>query len=108
VDGPRAALPVAQAAPFVGANGCDVVAWAGSPDPGAELAQALPGEVALVGGDRLLDPDFLDDGGVAAEGSRAICACAGVSTSTDPEAMRFIQDYQSEFGTAPGPYAVET
>jgi hypothetical protein len=30
-----------------------------------------------------------------------------VSTSTDLAAQRFIQDYQSEFGLPPGPYAVE-
>jgi branched-chain amino acid transport system substrate-binding protein len=103
---PAATLDPAEAPPFAEANGCDAVAWAGSPDPGAELARALPDGVAILGGDRLLDPDFLDAGS-AAEGARAACACADLSLSTDPEAMRFIQDYQSEFGTAPGPYAVE-
>jgi len=90
----------------VTATGCDAVAWAGSPDPGAELAQRLPAAVAIVGGDRLLDPDFLDAGS-AAEGARAGCACTDLSTSTDPAVLGFIQDYQSEFGTAPGPFAVE-
>ncbi len=63
--------------------------------------------VAFVGGDRLLDPDFLSTAGTAAEGAFALCACANVSTSTDLAARRFIQDYQSEHGVAPGAYAVE-
>ncbi|HEX5951373.1 MAG TPA: hypothetical protein VFZ96_10240, partial [Actinomycetota bacterium] len=33
--------------------------------------------------------------------------CVDVSTSFDLAAQRFIQDYQSEFGLPPGPYAVE-
>jgi branched-chain amino acid transport system substrate-binding protein len=63
--------------------------------------------LAFVGGDRLLDPDFLSTAGTAAEGSFALCACANVSTSTELAARRFIQDYQSEHGVAPGAYAVE-
>jgi len=104
---PAATPDPAEAKSTVTATGCDAVAWAGSPDPGAELARTLPAAVALVGGDRLLDPDFLDAGS-SAEGTRAGCACTNLSTSTDPTVMGFIQDYQSEFGTAPGPYAVES
>ena len=65
------------------------------------------GRLAFIGGDRLLDPDFLSAAGTAAEGSFALCACANVSTSTELAARRFIQDYQSEHGVAPGAYAVE-
>jgi branched-chain amino acid transport system substrate-binding protein len=97
----------AEASSFVQQERCDAVAWAGSPDPGAELARALAPAIGLVGGDRLLDPDFLDAGS-AADGARAVCACADLSTSIDPASTRFIQDYQSEFGTAPGAYAVES
>jgi branched-chain amino acid transport system substrate-binding protein len=103
---PSAILHPAETGPFVAENECDAVAWAGSPDAGAEVTRSLPDGVAVVGGDRLLDPDFLDAGS-AAEGARAVCACVDLSTSIDPAAMRFIQDYQSEFGSAPGPYAVE-
>jgi branched-chain amino acid transport system substrate-binding protein len=96
------------AADVVGETGCDVVIWAGGPDSGAESAHALrPLGVTFVGGDRLLDPDFLSTAGTAAEGAFALCACANVSTSTDLAARRFIQDYQSEHGVAPGAYAVE-
>jgi Periplasmic binding protein len=96
------------AADVVGETGCDVVIWAGGPDSGAESAHALrPLGVTFVGGDRLLDPDFLSTAGTSAEGAFALCACANVSTSTELAARRFIQDYQSEHGVAPGAYAVE-
>jgi len=88
--------------------GCDVVIWAGGPNAGAEAVRALQQlDVAFVGGDRLLDPDFLSTAGPAAEGAFAICSCANVSTSTELAARRFIQDYQSEHGVAPGAFAVE-
>ncbi len=64
-------------------------------------------DVAFIGGDRLLDPDFLSTAGSAAEAAVALCACANVSTSTELAARRFIQDYQSEHGVAPGAFAVE-
>ena len=96
------------AADVVGETGCEVVIWAGGPDSGAESAHVLqPLGVTFVGGDRLLDPDFLSTAGIAAEGAFALCACANVSTSTELAARRFIQDYQSEHGVAPGAYAVE-
>jgi hypothetical protein len=96
------------AAEVVGETGCDLVIWAGGPDAGSQAARGLGQlEVAFVGGDRLLDPDFLSTAGTAADGAFALCACANVSTSTDLAARRFIQNYQSEHGVAPGAYAVE-
>jgi len=96
------------AAAVAGEAGCDVVIWAGGPNAGAEAVRALQRlDVAFIGGDRLLDPDFLSTAGSAAEGAVALCACANVSTSTELAARRFIQDYQSEHGVAPGAFAVE-
>jgi hypothetical protein len=96
------------AAAAAGEAGCDVVIWAGGPNAGAEAVRALQRlDVAFIGGDRLLDPDFLSTAGSAAEGAVALCACANVSTSTELAARRFIQDYQSEHGVAPGAFAVE-
>lgn len=96
------------AAAVIGEAGCDVVIWAGGPNAGGEAVRALQRlDVAFVGGDRLLDPDFLSTAGSAAEGAVALCACANVSTSTELTARRFIQDYQSEHGVAPGAFAVE-
>jgi branched-chain amino acid transport system substrate-binding protein len=103
---PVTATDPEEAAAFAREAGCDVVAWAGSPDAAVELADVLPG-VRIVGGDRLLDRDFRADVGPEEEGTFAACACVDVSTSLDPAVLRFFQDYQSEFGTAPGAYAVE-
>ena len=88
--------------------GCTTVIWAGGPDAGAAAARVLrPAGVTFIGADRLLDPDFLSGAGSEAEGSFALCACSTVSASTDLAARRFIQDYQSQHGVAPGAYAVE-
>jgi ABC-type branched-subunit amino acid transport system substrate-binding protein len=87
---------------------CGVVVWAGDGLGGARLALALDGSgIAIVGGSGFLDPDFLEDAGVSAEGVVSSCSCADVSTSLDLAAQRFIQDYQSEYGSPPGPFAVE-
>jgi hypothetical protein len=99
---PAAATEVAAVA------GCTTVIWAGGPDGGAAAARILRSAgVTFIGADRLLDPDFLSGAGTEAEGSFALCACSTVSTSTELAARRFIQDYQSQHGVAPGPYAVE-
>jgi ABC-type branched-subunit amino acid transport system substrate-binding protein len=101
IDGPGAAAEA----------GCGVVVWTGHAVGGAELATALAsseGETpVLVGGPALRDPRFQELAGDAAEGTISVCSCADVSTSLELAAQRFIQDYQSEFGSPPGPYAVE-
>src|SRR5215211_869271 len=57
-----------SAAAAVTGAGCDVVIWAGGPTAGAEAARAVQRlDVAFIGGDRLLDPDFLSTAGPAAE-----------------------------------------
>jgi ABC-type branched-subunit amino acid transport system substrate-binding protein len=89
-------------------SGCGVVVWAGDGLGGAQLALELDGtRIRMVGGSGLRDPDFLEDAGRSAEGVLSICSCADVSTSLDLAAQRFIQDYQSEYGSPPGPFAVE-
>lgn len=112
----RATVPEAQpdvvaAAEAVGAAGCGVVLWGGDGSLGAALRRQLVEEhrrrVVFVGSDRLRDRGYLDAVGGAGEGTIAICPCVDLSTSTDLAAQRFIQDYQSEFGLPPGPYAVE-
>ena len=90
---------------------CWTVVWTGDGIGGAELAVSIedapPPSPILIGGPGLREPDFLGDAGTAAEGVMAFCSCADVSTALGLGAQRFIQDYQSEFGTPPGPYAVE-
>lgn len=94
----------------IAASGCGVVVWTGDATEGAELATELAGvprPPVLVGGPRLREPAFLDLAGPAAEGAVAICQCADVTTSLDLAAQRFVQDYQSRFGSTPGPGAAE-
>jgi ABC-type branched-subunit amino acid transport system substrate-binding protein len=91
--------------------GCGLIVWTGTGVGGAALASSLedapsPSPI-LIGGPGLREPDFLGEAGAAAEGAVAFCSCADVSTALGLGAQRFIQDYQSEFGTPPGPYAVE-
>jgi ABC-type branched-subunit amino acid transport system substrate-binding protein len=90
------------------AAGCGVVVWTGEGIGGAGLVLDLDGTtIAVVGGSGLLDADFIEDAGSSAEGVLSVCSCADVSTSLDLVAQRFIQDYQSEYGSPPGPFAVE-
>lgn len=92
-------------------TGCGIVVWPGDGAGGAALASSLEGapppSPILIGGPGLREPDFLGEAGKAAEGAVAFCSCADVSTALGLGAQRFIQDYQSEFGTPPGPFAVE-
>jgi hypothetical protein len=86
---------------------CGVVVWTGDGAGAASFAVALDAEVRLVGGPGLRDGDFIEDSGASAEGALSVCSCADVSSSLDLAARRFIQTFQSENGTAPGPYALE-
>jgi branched-chain amino acid transport system substrate-binding protein len=108
---PEVAVTEVEGAAGARTAGCGAVVWTGGAVGGAGLAIALAstdGEVpVIVGGPSLLDTRFLELAGEAAEGTIAVCSCADVSTSLGLAAQRFIQDYQSEFGSAPGPYAVE-
>ena len=106
-DGLARLLVRALSSPVVApADGCVAVVWAGSASA-ASAALALAPDTPTLGGERLLDPAFLDEAGSSAQGLLVTCSCADLSTSTDLAARRFIQDYQSDYGLAPGPFAVE-
>jgi ABC-type branched-subunit amino acid transport system substrate-binding protein len=105
-----ARVPVADAstAGAIAAAGCGVVALAGDPAAAAATVAALERPRPLViGGPELREPTFLDDAGPAARGVEAVCGCADLSTSLALRAQRFIQDFQSQYGRAPGAGAVE-
>ncbi|HJU57863.1 MAG TPA: hypothetical protein VJ774_03925 [Actinomycetota bacterium] len=105
---PEDVIEPGDVADVVAERGCQTVVWGGGPDAAVDAVVALDrADARLVGGDRLLDHDFLAEASESAEGTRAFCPCADVSTSTAFAARRFIQDYQSEFGSAPAAYAVE-
>jgi branched-chain amino acid transport system substrate-binding protein len=86
---------------------CGVVVWSGDGLGAAAIAVGLDADVRLIGGPGLRDGDFIEDAGASAEGALSVCSCADVSNSLDFAARRFIQTFQSENGTAPGPYALE-
>ncbi|MGH2526627.1 MAG: ABC transporter substrate-binding protein, partial [Actinomycetota bacterium] len=86
---------------------CGVVVWSGDGLGAAAIAVGLDADVRLIGGPGLRDGDFIEDAGASAEGALSVCSCADVSNSLDLAARRFIQTFQSENGTAPGPYALE-
>lgn len=91
-------------------EGCHILYWGGGGTEGgvitAELAEA-GGEVALVGADPLIGEPFLLSADGAGEGTVATCSCVDVSIDTDLDAQRFVQDYQSKYGSPPSAYAVE-
>jgi branched-chain amino acid transport system substrate-binding protein len=86
---------------------CGVVVWSGYGLGAAAIAVGLDADMRLIGGPGLRDGDFIEDAGASAEGALSVCSCADVSSSLDLAARRFIQTFQSENGTAPGPYALE-
>jgi hypothetical protein len=86
---------------------CGVVVWSGDGLGAAAIAVGLDADVRLIGGPSLRDGDFIEDAGAAAEGALSVCSCADLSNSLDLAARRFIQTFQSENGTAPGPYSLE-
>jgi hypothetical protein len=86
---------------------CGVVVWSGDGRGAAAIAVGLDADVRLIGGPGLRDGDFIEDAGASAEGVLSVCSCTDVSNSLDLAARRFIQTFQSENGTAPGPYALE-
>jgi branched-chain amino acid transport system substrate-binding protein len=104
-DGPE--LVAAQ----VEAAGCGAVVWGGYASQGALLRHQLVEvglrDVAFVGADGLKDETFPAVTGAAGNGTVAACPCVDLTTSTRFAAQRFIQDYQSDFGLPPGPYAAE-
>jgi branched-chain amino acid transport system substrate-binding protein len=100
----------ASVASSVDEAACGVVVWGGSSSDAALLRHSLLEvgvRATLAGGDAMKDSTYLSVAGPSGRGSIAVCACVDLSTSTDLAAQRFVQDYQSQFGLSPGPFAVE-
>lgn len=82
-------------------SGADVFFWgAYSPEAGKILTQArakgFKGQ--FLGADGSKDEVFLKGAGTNAEGARLLCPCADVTTSDDPIAEKFVEDYSREEG----------
>jgi len=91
--------------------GCGVVVWGGYSTAAVQLRLALDvaglSDVVLVGSDALKDDDYVDAAGQAGEGTIVSCPCADLNTSGSINAQRFVQDFQTKYGTPPRVYAAE-
>ena len=91
--------------------GCRTVAWTGFDLDAAALRLGLDAAglsaVRLVGGQGMKGDLYLTETGLSGSGTVVSCPCVDVATSTELAARTFIHDYQFEFGSVPGPYAVE-
>ena len=92
-------------------SGCGLVAWTGF-GPGASslrtgLTEAGPVPLALVGSSAMKTELYLTTTDGAGDGTIVTCACVDLGSSTQPEARRFIHDFQSRFGSPPGVFGAE-
>ena len=87
-------------------TGCGVVGWTGS-GLGATLlrtgmTEAGLASVPVLGSSAMKTDAYLSTTAGAGDGTIVTCACVDLGSSTRPEARRFIHDFQSQYGTAPG------
>lgn len=90
-------------------NGANVIFFGGTSSNGggklrAQMASAgLGGNISFMGGDGIVDNQFLTDAGSAGAGSYGALASADVSKLSS--AAPFATAYQSAYGSAPGTYS---
>ncbi len=92
-------------------TGCGVVGWTGS-GLGATLlrtgmTEAGLASVPVFGSGGMKTDAYLSTTAGAGDGTIVTCACVDLGSSTRPDARRFIHDFQSQYGTAPGVDAAE-
>jgi len=92
-------------------SGCGLVAWTGF-GPGATLlrsglTEAGSASLPLVGSSAMKSESYLSTTAGAGDGTIVTCACVDLSSSTRPEARRFIHDFQSRYGSPPGVFGPE-
>jgi ABC-type branched-subunit amino acid transport system substrate-binding protein len=92
-------------------TGCGVVGWTGS-GLGATLlrtgmTQAGLASVPVLGSAGMKTDAYLSTTAGAGDGTIVTCGCVDLGSSTRPDARRFIHDFQSQYGTAPGVDAAE-
>jgi branched-chain amino acid transport system substrate-binding protein len=88
-------------------QGCHTLVWTGGAVEAATILEEAGGALKILGSDRLINEGFPESAGDAADGTVATCPCGDISSSTDLEVQRFVQEYQSRYGTAPSAYAAE-
>ena len=107
---PLSDVSAAGGAEAVRRAGCGVVLWTGYGIQAAALRTRLAASgasVDLLGTDAAKTDTYLAEAGRAADGTVVSCACVDVTTSARLEAQRFVNAFQFDIGTSPGPYAVE-
>ncbi|HEX5937260.1 MAG TPA: hypothetical protein VFZ75_06170 [Actinomycetota bacterium] len=102
-----ASLATAEAvAARIDEAGCPVLAWIGSAPAAAGVLDAGVDPPTVVATSRVRTAEGLALAGPGQD-VRAVCVCADVSLSLDPEMQRFVHDLQAESGSPPGAYTVE-
>ncbi len=111
VDAEALEAGVSELAANVRKTGCETVAWTGFDVDAAALRAELDAagltKVRVVGGQGVKDDLYTSKTGLAGSGTVVSCPCVDVTTRTELSARTFVHDYQFEFGSVPGPYAVE-
>jgi hypothetical protein len=107
VDPDQAATAAAVAARLA-RFGCRVVVWTGGADALDLLVEAAPEVRTVVATSRTKTEGGIGVG-VTHPARRlvTVCACADIALSRRPDLRRFVHDYQTESGSAPGPFAIE-
>jgi branched-chain amino acid transport system substrate-binding protein len=111
----RVTVPPGDASAAGGAEavrraGCGVVLWTGFGTQAAALRTRLAASgvgVQLLATDAAKTDAYLAETGRAGDGTVVSCGCVDVSTSARLAAQRFVNAFQFDIGTSPGPYAVE-
>lgn len=90
--------------------GCSALLWTGGGGGAARLIGFLSENygdaIALIGTDAMRD-GTLETGAEPVAPTFVVSAASDVSTDVALETRRFVQDYQSEVGSPPGPFSVE-
>jgi branched-chain amino acid transport system substrate-binding protein len=102
---------VSAAVVRIGRAGCGAVAWTGFASGATllrtRLMEAGLERIPLLGSAAMKADAYLSTTAGAGDGTVVTCACVDLGSSTRAEAQRFIHDYQSQYGTPPGPFAAE-
>jgi branched-chain amino acid transport system substrate-binding protein len=99
--------PPGESLAAIEAAGCGAAMWTGGAPGAGALADAIHGNVPLVLDDAARTTGYLVGRWPTASTALAVCSCADVSTSEDPDAQRFVHDLQASTGLDAGPFAVE-
>jgi hypothetical protein len=99
--------PIDQSGEAIATAGCGTAVWTGTATGADTLADAIGGTVPLVVDDAARTNGYLVARWPATSTTLAVCSCGDLSTSAEPDAQRFVHDFQASTGLDAGPFAVE-